>query len=234
MLSIVVLFAGCGGGGGGGGVNTPADTTPPSVTAFNIPATSNSMTVPITTFTASDNISVAGYLITESSTAPTAGAAGWSTSAPSSFVFSGIGARTAYAWVKDGSGNVSLSISRVVTITLTASLSTVVNGSTAVGTISISGATLPIIYGLDLKVTYPSGVTFDSAVSYGVALAQGAPNPITNLGTNEVVISFPSTNGYGAGDVMQVNFSTLPNGTLSSQFGLELVAVYGAGGAQIQ
>jgi hypothetical protein len=115
---------------------------------------------------------------------------------------------------------------------LTASMNTVINASTAVGTISIAGTSLPIIYGLDLKITYPPGVTFNTAVSYGVA--QNAPNPTTNIGINEVVISFPSTDGFGAGDVMQVNFSTLPNGTLTSQFGVQLIAVYGAGGTLIQ
>jgi hypothetical protein len=53
-----------------------ADTTPPTVTSFSLPATSNSLTVAITTFTATDNVGVTGYLLTESATKPDTSAAG--------------------------------------------------------------------------------------------------------------------------------------------------------------
>ena len=55
-----------------------ADTTPPVVTAFTIPATATTLAVPISSFTATDNIGVTGYLVTESATAPLASATGWS------------------------------------------------------------------------------------------------------------------------------------------------------------
>lgn len=99
-------------------VNTAPDTTPPTVTAFSIPATSSSLTVSITTFTATDNIAVTGYLVTESATTPSASDPSWSGTAPASFTFSGAGTKTAYAWAKDAAGNVSSSLSGVVTITL--------------------------------------------------------------------------------------------------------------------
>ena len=51
-----------------------SDTTPPTVTAFSIPATSSSLTVSITAFTATDNVGVTGYLVNESATKPTAAA----------------------------------------------------------------------------------------------------------------------------------------------------------------
>ncbi|MCX7948685.1 MAG: VCBS repeat-containing protein, partial [Treponemataceae bacterium] len=96
-----------------------ADTTPPTVTAFTIPASSSSLTVPITTFTATDNVRVTGYMVTESSTPPSASAPGWSATAPASYVFSTAGTKTLYAWAKDAAGNVSASRSASVTITLT-------------------------------------------------------------------------------------------------------------------
>ncbi len=96
-----------------------ADTTPPTVTAFTIPSSSSSLTVPITSFTASDNVGVTGYMVTESSSPPSASATGWSISAPTSYTFSTAGTKTLYAWAKDAAGNVSTSRSATVTITLT-------------------------------------------------------------------------------------------------------------------
>ncbi|MDA8127042.1 MAG: hypothetical protein M0009_17875, partial [Deltaproteobacteria bacterium] len=61
----------------GDATSFPADATAPTVTAFVIPATAASLTVPITTFTATDNVGVTGYLATETAQAPLAGAAGW-------------------------------------------------------------------------------------------------------------------------------------------------------------
>lgn len=103
-------------------VNNPApDLIVPTVTAFAIPATATSLVVPVTTFSASDNVAVSGYKITESATAPAASATGWSTTAPTSFTFSGSGSKTAYAWTKDAAGNVSTSRSAAVTITIASS-----------------------------------------------------------------------------------------------------------------
>ncbi len=42
-----------------------ADTTPPNVTALSIPGTSASLTIPISTFVATDNVGVTGYLLNE-------------------------------------------------------------------------------------------------------------------------------------------------------------------------
>ncbi|MCX7771227.1 MAG: hypothetical protein N2202_09155 [Proteobacteria bacterium] len=94
------------------------DNTPPVVTAFSIPATSNSLTISITTFTATDNVGVTGYLLTETSTTPSATANGWSATAPTTYTFSTAGTKTLYAWAKDAAGNVSTSKSATVTITL--------------------------------------------------------------------------------------------------------------------
>lgn len=96
---------------------TLADTTPPTVTAFTVPATSASLTVSITTFTATDNVGVTRYLLTESATTPSASASGWSPSAPSSYTFTTPGNKTLYAWAKDAVGNVSQSLSATTTVT---------------------------------------------------------------------------------------------------------------------
>ncbi|NTV50312.1 MAG: hypothetical protein HGB32_11630 [Geobacteraceae bacterium] len=100
-------------------VNNPvADTTAPLLNSFIMPATSASLTVPVSALTASDAVGVNGYMITESATAPAASASGWSASAPASFTFSAAGSKTVYAWAKDAVGNVSSSRSALTTITL--------------------------------------------------------------------------------------------------------------------
>jgi len=98
-----------------------ADTTPPTVTSFSIPARSSSLTVPITSFSATDNpggTGVAGYRVTESVSTPSPSDPYWSTSAPSNYTFATEGTKTLYAWAKDAAGNVSTSLSANVTLTL--------------------------------------------------------------------------------------------------------------------
>ena len=104
----------------GNSASRPAstDTTLPTVTAFSIPSTSASLTVAISSFTASDNVGVTGYTVNESSAKPAASAAGWSASRPTGYTFASAGAKTLYAWAKDAAGNVSASRSASVTITL--------------------------------------------------------------------------------------------------------------------
>jgi len=53
-----------------------ADTTVPVVSAFTLPATATSLTVPVSSLTATDNVGVTGYLINKSAAAPAASATG--------------------------------------------------------------------------------------------------------------------------------------------------------------
>ena len=94
-----------------------ADTTPPTVTSFNIPSTSNLLDVPINQFAATDNVAVTGCMVTTSATPPATSAPGWAPAPPVSFSFSAPGAYTLYAWAKDAANNVSNHLSRTVTIT---------------------------------------------------------------------------------------------------------------------
>jgi hypothetical protein len=95
----------------------PVDATAPVITAFSLPATSSTLTVSIASFTATDNVGVTGYMLTESSVAPRAGAAGWSASAPTSYTFAVADISTLYAWAKDAAGNVSTASSAQVDTT---------------------------------------------------------------------------------------------------------------------
>ncbi|QXE90538.1 Ig-like domain-containing protein [Geomonas subterranea] len=88
---------------GGGG-----DTTKPVVSAgFAATTPSLSKTIPVSGFAATDNTGVTGYIITTSSTAPLAGAAGWTATAPTSYTVAADGSYTLYPWAKDAAGNVS-------------------------------------------------------------------------------------------------------------------------------
>jgi len=90
--------------------------TAPKVSDFGIPVQSSSLTVPVTIFTATDNVAVTGYLVTETPTAPSATGGGWSATAPASYSFTTSGAKTLYAWAKNAAGNISASKAAAVNI----------------------------------------------------------------------------------------------------------------------
>jgi hypothetical protein len=92
-----------------------ADTTLPVVSGFTLSGAAGSLTVSITTFSATDNVGVTGYLVNESATKPVAG--NWPTAAPSSYTFTTAGTKTLYAWARDAAGNVSDGLSQNVTVT---------------------------------------------------------------------------------------------------------------------
>jgi len=95
------------------------DTTPPEVT-FVVPSTWTTVTVPITTFTATDEHGVKGYMvITDNATPPTASTAGWLLSPPTTITVAGDGSYTFYAWAKDTAGNVSIETTQPCTVTVT-------------------------------------------------------------------------------------------------------------------
>lgn len=95
-----------------------ADVIAPTVTAFTIPGGSNSLTVAISAFTATDNVAVTGYLVTESAAAPAASDPGWALAPPANRTFASEGTKTLYGWAKDAGGNVSASLSANVVVTL--------------------------------------------------------------------------------------------------------------------
>jgi len=103
------------------------DVIAPVITGFSIPASSTSLTVPITTLSASDNVSVTEYLLTETSTKPTSTVSGWSTNKPTSYTFTSDGTKSLYVWAKDLAGNVSAGLSDQVVITLSSNANTLGN-----------------------------------------------------------------------------------------------------------
>lgn len=106
-----------------------SDSTPPTVTAFVIPSTSSSLIVPITTFTATDNVGVTGYLVNESASTPNLNDPNWNISSQTSYTFATQGEKTLYAWAKDTVGNISSSANDSTTITLQVSHHNLIEGS---------------------------------------------------------------------------------------------------------
>jgi hypothetical protein len=96
----------------------PLDKTPPTVGNFSVPSSVNSTKVPITSLTASDNIAVTGYLVTQTPMPPAAQASGWNAQKPASVTVSGPGLVKLNAWAKDKAGNVSSPAMAMVNVDL--------------------------------------------------------------------------------------------------------------------
>jgi hypothetical protein len=196
--------------------NVVPDTTPPAISFFTMPSTATSLTVAISSLTATDNVGVAGYLVTESSTAPSASANGWSGTAPASFTFSGAGSKTAYAWAKDAAGNVSASVSAGIVITLpdttpptvtafsmpaTSTATTVVISSfAATDNVGVTGyqvtesATAPAANASGWSGTAPASFTFSGAGNKtAYAWAKDSAGNISVAKSSNVTITLPGT-----------------------------------------
>ncbi len=193
---------------------TLPDIAAPTIGAFTLPATSTSLTVPVSGLAATDNIGVTGYLITESATAPAASATGWSAAAPASFTFSGEGNKTAYAWAKDAAGNVSASKAATTTITLpdiaaptigaftlpttSTSLTVPVSGLAATDSFGVTGylitesATAPAATATGWSATAPTSFTFSTEGSKtAYAWAKDAAGNVSAARTATVTITLP-------------------------------------------
>lgn len=166
------------------------DSAAPVVT-FILPATSTTLTVPVSTLTASDNVGVTGYLITTTESVPSASAAGWAATAPASVTIVG-NSTVFYAWAKDAAGNVSAVKSATVTFTSAADttkptlvISTLDNGSsTNVATLNVSGSASDT-GGIASVTVNGQAVTVnqDGSFSYALTLTTGA-NTITTIATD--------------------------------------------------
>jgi hypothetical protein len=83
------------------------DLDAPTVDSFILPSTSSSLNISISEFTASDNVGVTGYMITDSDVPPAPDHPAWEGSAPLTFTVPSAGDYTLYPWVKDAASNVS-------------------------------------------------------------------------------------------------------------------------------
>jgi parallel beta-helix repeat protein len=177
--------------------SAPMDIIAPIISAFLIPTSTSSLTVSISTFTASDNVGVMGYLLTETSTKPLSSAPEWSITKPSSYTFNSDGTKSLYAWAKDAAGNVSVSLSGQVVITLPSTGSNqgnteVYNGTSTAAYRRAMPVTFSELGSIQSISIYHNGGTGN--VILGVYSDQSG-NPSTQLGvTSSTVIN--STAGW--------------------------------------
>ena len=101
---------------------------------------------------------------------------------------------------------------------------------TATGTITVAGVPTPIIYGLKLKVTCPAGATFINAVKSGVSPMSSIITWST-LSATETNVELASSTGFSAGEVMKVNFSTVPQSATPASFDVSVLAAIDSNGA---
>lgn len=218
-------------------VSSAPDTTPPTVTAFTMPATAASLTVNVASFTATDNVGVTGYLITESSSTPLGSNPNWSATAPATFIFSGSGSRTAYAWAKDAAGNISSSLSANVNITLAdttppvvtafimpstaTSLTVNITSFIATDNVGVTGYLLTITSSTPSAgaggwtVAAPTSYTFSSDGTQTLyAWAKDAAGNVSTSLNASVAITLPAPIGGGTQAVSSV--TTLAGGTSQS------------------
>lgn len=115
-------------------------------------------------------------------------------------------------------------------VPISVSMSTVISGSgnTAVGTVFLAGASSSEVFGLNMDVTTPAGVSIASAIQSGVAINAATPQ------VNQKLVIMASGTGFGSGEVMKMNFINVSSAAVPADFGISLSKVFGAGGVQIQ
>ena len=164
-----------------------SDVTPPLITAFALPATAMDTTVPVTSFTASDDTAVTGYLITTSISTPGVGDAGWCSTPPTT-VTAVEGSNTFYAWAKDAAGNISSPMFATVTVTI-------VTGGGGGGIENTQTITPPLDPG---TIDFPQAVinAIADAVAARLTVDHGAGSWLT--GSTTVLLPVMSGQAYSA------------------------------------
>jgi hypothetical protein len=211
---------------------TLPDTSAPTVTVFTVPAASGSLTVPVTTLTASDDTAVTGYLVTEAATA-SASDSGWSTTIPASFTFGTEGSKTLYAFAKDGAGNISAPAPAHLTITLPIIIP-VVNG--VCGSANNSSFTIAPTTNLCSSGS-ASSVTGSGPWSWSCnGLEGGSSATCQASATIPPVTTFSVTPSAGAGSsispsgVQSINQGATTSFTVTATPGFGILTVTGCGG----
>src|SRR3990167_2279992 len=188
------------------------DTTAPanpSISFGGITTTSSRLVT--VTLSGTDDTGVTGYYLSESSTTPSITSSGW-TSVPSTTSYntnvnwtlsSGNGTKTVYVWFKDSAGNISSSVSAVITLSQT---DTTAPSSPSISINSGATSTTSTSVTISLTATDNTGVT-------GYYLLESTITPSL---TNTNWVSVTSTTSYSA----NVSFS------LSSSSGTKTVYVW--------
>ena len=199
--------------------STTTDTAAPvgSISINDGASYTNSTTVTIT-LTATDDVGVTGYYVSEDSTVPSASASGWtSVSSTASYnetlsysLSSDDGSKTIYVWYKDDAGNVSGTASAAIIVDTTLPLVTIsspTSNSTytsASSTISLGGSASDSLSGI-------TGVTWSNSRG-GNGTATGTASWIIagislSVGDNVITVTAVDNAGNTGADAITVAYS---------------------------
>ena len=190
-------------------VAAPVDTTAPVVGAFTLPATSTSLSVPVSSLSATDNVAVTGYLVTTSSSKPSATASGWSATAPKSVTAPAEGSVTFYAWAKDAAGNVSASRSATVTVTLPDTTAPVVGAFTLPATSTSLSVSVSSLSATDNVAVTGYLVTTSSSKPSATASGWSATAPKSVTAPAEGSVTFYAWAKDAAGNISASRSATV-------------------------
>ncbi|GFO55005.1 hypothetical protein GMSM_20120 [Geomonas sp. Red276] len=142
ITALVLLCIGLVGGAVTTAVSAPLAMSNVRVTSFSLPAYSGSLTVTGIVVTATSRYRVNGYMLTETSFRPSAGASGWRSTSPTSYTFTTAGTKVLYAWARDTAGNVSNSRSGSVIVDLTPPVISSFTAPSTSGSLTVTGISL--------------------------------------------------------------------------------------------
>jgi hypothetical protein len=94
---------------------TFADLVAPTISTFTIPASTTTLAIAITAFTATDNVAVSGYCLSEINDS---NRCTWTTIKPTNYTFTSAAITRLYAFAKDAAGTISSSASATIAINL--------------------------------------------------------------------------------------------------------------------
>ncbi len=192
------------------------DTTP-AVARFTATSPSSSLNIPITAFSATDDIGVTGYMITTSSTPPAAGAPGWSSTAPTTYSVPSVGSYTLYPWAKDAAGTVSavygtpasVTVIGQPVVTTNAVSSITVGGATLNGTVNANNASTTVTFEYGLDTAYGNSVTAEQSPVTGMS-STAVSKAITGLTPNTLYhYRVVGSNVAGTTNGLDQTFTTL-------------------------
>jgi hypothetical protein len=167
------------------------DGIAPTVDTFTAASPLSSLAIPITAFTASDNVGVTGYMVTESSTAPSSGDLGWAGTAPTTYTVASDGSYTLYPWAKDAAGNVSSVFGSPASVTVDTTpptLSSIVRANTNPTNLA----------SVDFTVTFSESVTGVDISDFALTTTGVAGASVT--GVSGAGATYTVSVGTGSGD----------------------------------
>ncbi len=138
----------------------PADTTPPTITAFTLPATSGTLGFAVSSFLATDDVDVTGYCITAEDVATNCI---WSDTPPTTITLADgtlNGLYTLYAFAKDAANNVSTGVSVSITLARPQLSATIASSNAGGGSITSTPTGISCSSGT-CQSTYDSATVVD-------------------------------------------------------------------------